>query len=76
MIQKAFGNGAMGRTQVKEWCRRFKEGWMSVESDERSGRPPTSRHKLIDKVRFVVLDNRRITNRELSDELGLSCGSV
>jgi len=31
MIQKAFGNEAMGRTQVKEW--------MSVESDEHSGGP-------------------------------------
>jgi hypothetical protein len=26
MIQKAFGNEAAGRTQVKEWFRQFKEG--------------------------------------------------
>ena len=26
MIQKTFGNQAMGRTQVKEWFRWFKEG--------------------------------------------------
>jgi AraC-like DNA-binding protein len=31
---------------------------------------------MIDKVRSAVLDNRRITIRELSDELGLSFGSV
>ena len=60
-----------------EWFRWFKEGQTSVESDKRSGRPCKNRNELmIDKVRFVVLDNRRITNRELSDELGLSCGSV
>jgi len=31
---------------------------------------------MIDKVHSVMLDNCRITTRELSDELGLSFGSV
>jgi transposase len=73
VIQKAFGNEAMGRRQVKEWFRRFKERRTAAESDERSGRPSTTRNQImIDKVRSVMLDNRRITIRELSDELGLS----
>jgi hypothetical protein len=29
MIQKAFGNEAMGCTQVKEWFRQFKDGCWS-----------------------------------------------
>ena len=67
----------MGRTQVKEWFRRFKEGQTSVESGERSRRHSTSRKKLmIEKVHSAVLDNLRITIRELSNELGLSFGSV
>jgi hypothetical protein len=50
---------------------------MSVESDEHSERPSTRRKELVtDKVRFAVLDNQRITIRELSDELGLSFGLV
>jgi len=44
MIQKAYGNKAMGLTQVKEWFKQFKAGWMSVESDECSSSLPTSRN--------------------------------
>jgi len=39
MVQKAFGNEAMGYTQVKEWFWQFIEVWSAVESDECSGRP-------------------------------------
>jgi hypothetical protein len=45
MIQKAFGNDTMGHTQVEEWFRWFKEGWMLVESDESSWRPSTTGSK-------------------------------
>jgi hypothetical protein len=69
MIQKAFGNEAMGHTPVKEWT--------SVESDEHSGGSLTSRNKLmIDTVHSAMLDNWRIITRELSDKLGLSPGLV
>jgi transposase len=34
----------VSRIKVKEWFRRFKERGTSVESDERSGRPSTSRN--------------------------------
>ena len=77
MIQKAFGNKAMGCTQVKEWFKLFKEGWTSVESDELSGSLSTSRNQLmIDKVQSATLDDCTITITELSDELGLSFGAV
>jgi hypothetical protein len=38
-IQQAFGNDAMGVTQIKEWFNRFKDGRMSADSDQYSGRP-------------------------------------
>ena len=73
MIQKGFGNEALGCTQIKEWFRWCKEGRTSVESDEHSGRPATGRNQLmIDKVHSAMLDNRRITIIELFDKLGLS----
>jgi len=37
LLQQAFGEDAIGRTQVFDWFRRFKEGRTSVESDLRSG---------------------------------------
>ena len=67
----------MGRAQVFEWFRRFKEGRTSVESDSRSGRPSTSRNEeVIAKVRTIVRNNRRLTVREIADDCGISVGSV
>ena len=33
LLQQAYGEDAMGRTQVFDWFRRFIEGRTSVESD-------------------------------------------
>ena len=32
LLQQAYGEDAMGRTQVFDWFRRFKEGRISVEA--------------------------------------------
>lgn len=76
-IQQAFGEDAMGVTQIKEWYNRFKDGRTSVNSEPRSGRPSTSRNdEVIDQVRVLVMEDRRITVRELATEVGISIGSV
>jgi len=68
LLQQAYVEDAMGRTQVFEWFRRFKEGRTSVESDSRSGRSSTSRNEeMIAKVRTIVRNNRRLTVREIAD---------
>ena len=69
LLQQAYGEDAMGRTQVFDWFRRFKEGRTSVEIDLRSGRPSTSRkEEMIAKVRTIVRNNRRLTVREIADD--------
>ena len=45
LLQQVYGEDTMGRTQVFDWFRRFKEGRTSVESDPRAGRPSTSRNE-------------------------------
>ncbi|XP_064100988.1 protein GVQW3-like [Macrobrachium nipponense] len=76
-IQQAFGDEAMGITQIKEWYNRFKQGQTSVESKPRSGRPSTSRNEeFIENVRRIVEDDRRITINEITEEVGISTGSV
>lgn len=76
-IKQVFGNEAMGTTQIKEWYNRFKDGRLSVESEPRSGRPSTSKNDaIIDQVRNLVMQNRRITIRELVDEVSISFGSI
>jgi len=75
LLQQAFGEYAMCRTQVFDWFHRFKDSRTSVESDLRSGRPSTSRNEeMIAKVRTIVRHNRRLTVREIADDCGISVG--
>jgi len=54
LLQQAYGEDGMGRTQVFDWFRRFKERRTSVENDPRSGRPSTSRtEEMIDSEGIV-----------------------
>ena len=80
LLQQAYSEDAMGRTQVFDWFRRFKECRTSVESDPRSGRPSTSRNEeMIAKVRTVVRNYRRLTVREIADDCGIfvsSCNAI
>jgi hypothetical protein len=36
MLKEAFGDNALGQAQSCEWFKRFKNGWMSVDDEERS----------------------------------------
>jgi hypothetical protein len=41
MLEKEFGNNAIGLTKTYEWFMRFKNGRLPVDDDDRSGRPLT-----------------------------------
>jgi len=70
LLQQAYSEDTMGRTQVFDGFRRFKEGRTSVESEPRLGRPSTSRSEdMIAKVRTIVRNNRRLTVREIVDDV-------
>jgi hypothetical protein len=58
---------AMGVTQIKEWFNHFKDGRMLVDSDQHSGRLSTSRN-VIDKVLILIMEDCRLTIREIADE--------
>ncbi|PNF25138.1 hypothetical protein B7P43_G01979 [Cryptotermes secundus] len=76
-IQQAFGDDAMSNSRIKEWYNRFKDGRTSVDNEPRSGRPSTSRNEnVIEQVRTLVMEDSRITVRELVNEIGVSTGSV
>ena len=42
MLQQAYGEDCLSRTQCHEWYQRFKSGRTSIEEDPKSGRPSTS----------------------------------
>ena len=47
-----------------------------MESEARSGRPSTSRNEeVIEKVRQIVIEDRRLTLREIVEEVGIRKGS-
>ena len=74
-IRRGFGDDATGITHIKEWYNRFKDGRTSVESNAPSGRSSTSRSdELIDQV--LVMQDCRVTVRELAEEVRISTGSV
>ncbi|KAL4141749.1 hypothetical protein QTP88_004326 [Uroleucon formosanum] len=61
MLLLAYGDETMSRARVFEWFKRFKEGRTTVESDEREGRPSTSRNEeMIQKIRTAIRDMRRV----------------
>ena len=65
----------MSRTQCYEWFKRFKEGRISVGEDPRPGRPSTSTYDdHVERFLAVIRGNRRLTVREVADEVGVSIG--
>ena len=60
----------MGMTQIKEWYRRFKNVRTSVDSDPHSGRPSLkTTPENIERVRLAIEGDRRLTVRELENDL-------
>jgi transposase len=69
-IQQAFGDDAMGATQIKEWINRFRDGRTLADSDQSSGRPSTSRNaNVIENMCSLILEDRHLTIREIADEV-------
>ena len=73
MLTKAYGESAMSKKRVYEWYKRFQDGREDVEDDERPGRPSTSTtDENVEKVKEMVMNDRRITIREVADDVGIS----
>ena len=76
MLTKAYGESAMSKTRVYECYKRFQDGREDVEDDKRPGRPSTSKtDENVEKVKEMVMNDRRITIREVADDVSISIGS-
>jgi transposase len=73
MLQEAFKEEDLSKTEVYGWYSRFKRGEMSREDQSRSGRPSTCRnYENLEKVRNVIIAYRRRTIDEISEINDLS----
>jgi len=76
MLQEAFKEEALSRTQVYKWYSRFKGGEMSCEDQPRSGRPSAcQKDENLDKDRNVINADRHWTIDEISEINGSSWSS-
>ncbi|KAG1701368.1 Protein GVQW3 [Nymphon striatum] len=76
-LRKGFQDESIREAQIKMWYKCFKEGRESVESNLCSGRPSTSRTpENVERVRDAINEDRRLTVRELEENLEIPRTSV
>ena len=77
MLEKCLGNDTLTRSNVFRWHERFRSGRESVEDDERSGRSSTAKtDKNINKIKGWMTVSRKLTIREIAEELNIAYGSA
>ncbi|XP_050522590.1 protein GVQW3-like [Daktulosphaira vitifoliae] len=76
-ILKVYGSASLSRPQVFRWHKQFKEGRENVEDEERVGRPVEVRTDAnAQRVRSLIREDRRLTVRMVSSELGINRETV
>ena len=76
MLTIAYGESTLSKKNVYKWYKLFQEGRENVEDEPRPGRPSTSTtDENVEAVKEIVLKNRRITIREVAEDVGISVGS-
>ncbi|UYV80072.1 hypothetical protein LAZ67_18001593 [Cordylochernes scorpioides] len=76
MLTVAYGEATLDRSNVYRWYKMFSEGRDDVNDEERAGRPSTSTtDEKINEVEKMILANRRITVREVAEDLNISISS-
>jgi len=72
----AFGESTLSKKNVYKWCKLFIESREDVNDDTRLGRPSTSTtDENVEAVKKIVLENHRITIREVVEDVDISVGS-
>ena len=70
---RTLAESAPSYATVTRWIREFQRGRDSVEDNPRSGRPPTATTKdKVDLALQLVMQDRRISCRQIAERLGIS----
>ena len=77
MLQKCFGESTLSRMRVFQWHKAFSESLEVVENLPHASRPSTSvNDDNIEKVKKIVLKNRRVGIREVAEASNISYGPI
>jgi len=73
MLTVAFGESTLSERNIYKWYKQFfEEGREDVNDNPRPGRPSTSTtDENVEAVKKMILENRRITIREVAEEVGM-----
>ncbi|UYV66759.1 hypothetical protein LAZ67_4002783 [Cordylochernes scorpioides] len=73
MLQKAFKDDCISRSQSGKWHKAFTEGREELVDEPRSGRPTTARtDENVDRVLEVLRTDRRLSIQQIADTLHMS----
>ena len=76
MLKVAYDEYTVCQKSIYKWYKLFTEGQEEMNDDARPGRPCTSTiNENTEAVKEIVMENRRITIREVAEDVGISVGS-
>jgi len=76
-LSETCNDGVIDVKNVRSWVRQFKESRTSCENKPKEPRPRTSRSKdMIARVEQMVMEDRRLTVKQIAVNAGISVGSV
>ena len=77
MVNAAYGDQALSRSNVFRWYGRFRDGREDNEDDLRSGRATECRNENnVEKISQLLLQNRHLPLRMLADEVNIGKDTV
>jgi len=73
ILTETLGEHAPSYATVKNWVAQFKHGNFSTCDAPRPGRPKTvTTPEVIDQIRDLILEDRRISAKSIAEKLGIS----
>jgi len=77
MVNAAYGDQALSRSNVFRWYERFRDGRENIEDDPRSGRPTECRNEdNVEKICQLLLQNRNLSLRMVAEEVNTGKDTV
>mgnify|MGYP000138528298 CR=1 FL=1 len=75
-LQCTYETKAPSKATIYNWIREFRNGRQSVFDEEKPGRPQEIGSDKKDELIAIIAEKRKITQRELSENLSISKGTV